>query len=244
MNILNNRKLMERLTAEYVLGTLRGPARRRYETLLASSPALKEMVMRWENHLHPMAQMTAPVSPPTHIWPAIERKLGLRAAAASADVIARKRAFWLGLREDLSFWRGLGMVSTALAMILLSVLLSRQVETTAPAAATLAMLSDDKSQPVAVVTTDAERRLVVVKVIAPQTIAANKSLELWVVPKEGAPRSLGLIAASGTVTLPWPENATPQNTALLAISLEPKGGSPNPNAPSGPIVFKGPWVQI
>lgn len=244
MNILNNRQLMERLTAEYVLGTLRGRARRRYETLLVSSPVLKEMVARWENHLHPMAEMTAPVSPPAHVWPAIERTLGLREAPTSADVVARKRAFWLGLREDLSFWRGLGMVSTALAMILLSVLLSRQVETTAPAAATLAMLSDDKLQPVAVVTTDEKRRLVVVKVITPQTIADDRSLELWVVPKEGAPRSLGLIPASGTVTLPWPANARPQDTALLAISLEPKGGSPNPNAPSGPIVFKGPWVQI
>ena len=31
---------------------------------------------------------------------------------------------------------------------------------------------------------------------------------------------------------------------LLAVTLEPKGGSPNPNGPTGPIVFKGAWVQI
>lgn len=244
MNILRNRNLMERLTAEYVLGTLRGHARRRYETWLRGSPALKEMVARWENHLHPMAEMTPPVQPPAHVWPAIERALGLRSSPAPGTDAEGKRSFWRGLREDLNFWRGLGMASTALALILLSVLLARQVDTTAPATTTLAMLSDEKSQPVAVVTTDAERRQVVVKMIAPQTIAPDKSLELWVVPKEGAPRSLGLIAAGGTATLPLPADATPQNTALLAISLEPKGGSPNPNAPSGPIVFKGPWVQI
>jgi anti-sigma-K factor RskA len=31
---------------------------------------------------------------------------------------------------------------------------------------------------------------------------------------------------------------------VLAVSLEPKGGSPNPRAPSGPILYKGGWVRI
>jgi anti-sigma-K factor RskA len=69
---------------------------------------------------------------------------------------------------------------------------------------------------------------------------------LWAVPKQGNPRSLGLVAvgANGSLTLPLPANATPQNIPLLAISLEPKGGSTNPNGPSGPILLKGAWVQI
>ena len=32
--------------------------------------------------------------------------------------------------------------------------------------------------------------------------------------------------------------------AVLAVSLEPKGGSPNPNAPTGPVLYKGAWVRV
>ena len=35
------RELADRLAAEYVLGTLRGPARRRFDSLLAAHPALR-----------------------------------------------------------------------------------------------------------------------------------------------------------------------------------------------------------
>jgi anti-sigma-K factor RskA len=32
--------------------------------------------------------------------------------------------------------------------------------------------------------------------------------------------------------------------ALLAISLEPKGGSPDPNGPTGPVLYKGGWARL
>jgi anti-sigma-K factor RskA len=31
---------------------------------------------------------------------------------------------------------------------------------------------------------------------------------------------------------------------LLAVTLEPKGGSPKADGPTGHIVFKGAWVKI
>jgi anti-sigma-K factor RskA len=37
---------------------------------------------------------------------------------------------------------------------------------------------------------------------------------------------------------------TADNVPLLAVTLEPKGGSGNPEKPSGPIIFKGNWIQI
>jgi anti-sigma-K factor RskA len=108
----------------------------------------------------------------------------------------------------------------------------------------VATLSDDKAQPVVVITGDARHHQLTIRVVAQQAVAADKSLELWAVPKDGPPRSLGLVASTGTVTLPLPANVTPQSVPLLAVSLEPKGGSPNPNSPTGPILFKGAWVQI
>ncbi|HEV2611597.1 MAG TPA: anti-sigma factor [Noviherbaspirillum sp.] len=239
-NLKRNDRLLEQLAGEYVLGTLRGGARRRFEQWLRDDPVVKRAVAEWQDRLHPMAEFAPAAHPSPQVWQAIENQLKLGSAPVRQD----RRSFWLGLREDLSFWRGLGMASTALATILITVMLTRQPEPALPTMSFVATLSDDKAQPVMVVTGDAKRRQMTVKVVMPQNIAADRSLELWAVPKQGAPRSLGLVANNGTVVLPMPEDATPESIPVLAISLEPKGGSPNPNAPSGPVIFKGAWVQI
>lgn len=233
--VRDNDRLREQLAGEYVLGTLRGGARRRFEKWMREDAVLRRSVAEWQDKLHPMAEFAPAAQPSPQVWNAIERQLNLRPS---------RRAFWFSLREDLGFWRGLGMVSTTVALILVSVLLTRLPEPGAPAASYVATLSNDQSQPVIVITGDAKRRQLTVKVVARQDIAPDKSLELWAVPKQGAPRSLGLVAANGSVTLPLPENATPESIPVLAISLEPKGGSGNPNAPSGPVIYKGAWLQI
>ena len=68
-------ELADRLAAEYVLGTLRGPARRRFQTLLAAHPALRSAVQRWEDRLAPLAASVAPVAPPERVWTGIEARL-------------------------------------------------------------------------------------------------------------------------------------------------------------------------
>ncbi len=240
MDIERNHVLVDKLASEYVLGTLQGGARRRFESLLRHHIELRVAVAEWQDRLHPMAELAPVAQPSAAVWPAIEAKLGLHGKPQ------RKRSIWFELREDLSFWRGLGLVSTTAAIILTSLLLSRQElpVPAAPATSYIAMLSNDQAQPIAVVTGDAPGGKLVVKLVTPQAIAADKSLELWAVPKDGPPRSLGLLAADGSVTLALPANATPQTIPLLAVTLEPKGGSPNPDGPTGPIVFKGAWVQI
>ena len=241
MNIQHNEKLREKLSGAYVLGTLKGGARRRFEALLHGSAILQREVAEWQDRLHPLAEFSTAVKPPRRVWQIIERKLDLQQPAYRLSGIA----FWRALHNDLSFWRGLGLVSTALATIMFAILTSKPPEPAAVAPASfVAMLADDKGQAEMVITGNAERHQMIVKVVTGQAVAADKSLELWAVPKEGAPRSLGLVAANGSETLPLPDNATPQTTPLLAVTLEPKGGSPNPNGPTGPVLFKGAWVQI
>jgi anti-sigma-K factor RskA len=240
MNISDNERLLDKLASEYVLGTLKAGARRRFESGLKDNPLLQRAVAEWQDRLHPLAEFAPGAQPSPQVWSHLEKQLNLQHLAA----VQRKRAFWLSLHNDLSFWRGLGMASTALAIILVTVLLTRQLEPITPITSYVATLADDKAQPAMIITGDAKHRRLTIKVLVAQAIAADKSLELWAVPKDGPPRSLGLVAAIGTVTLPLPDNATPHTIPLLAITLEPKGGSPNPNGPTGPIVFKGAWVQL
>ena len=234
MNIERNPELLDRLAAEYVLGTLRNGARRRFDSLLARHASMRRVVEQWQDRLCPLAQLAPAVAPRPQVWDNIARASG----------IAPRPAGWLErLRESLSFWRGLGLASSALAMVLAAVLLTQQLGVEA-SPSFVAMLADDKSQPVAGGEGAARHHRLPVKLVTPQTVAADHSLELWAVPKQGNPRSLGLLAANGSMTLPLPANATPDTVALLAVTVEPKGGSPKADGPTGPVVFKGAWLRI
>ncbi len=240
--IKNNPALQEKLASEYVLGTLRGGARRRFEAWLKQDAALRQVVGKWEAHLVPMAEFAPAVTAPAAVWPALEKRLNL---STTKDPFAYWRN-WGKLREDLAFWRGLGMFSTTAAVVLVSVLLSKQADQQQPTPQTnyVATLSDDKAQAIAVITGDSKRGQLQIRMVTAQNIAADKSLELWAVGKDGKVKSLGLVADKGIITLPMPKDMTADSVPLLAVTLEPKGGSGNPEKPSGPIIFKGNWVQI
>ncbi|MFZ6773748.1 anti-sigma factor [Undibacterium sp. SXout7W] len=245
LSIQHNQQLQHKLAAEYVLGTLRGGARRRFEHWLGQDAGLRQVVRQWESHLLPMAEFAPAAQPSSHVWNAIEKRLQLKPTAQAGKSGNDRWAYWRNLREDLAFWRGLGMVSTTAALIMLSVLLSKQTEQSLPIQNNyVATLSDDKAQPVAVITGDSKRHQLVVKMVTAQHIPADKSLELWAVSKAGTVKSLGLVADNGSIVLPMPDNMNAADIPLLAVTLEPKGGSGNPEKPSGPIIFKGNWLEI
>ncbi|MDL2354966.1 MAG: anti-sigma factor [Pseudomonadota bacterium] len=232
MNIRNNPVLRQKLAAEYVLGTLRGGARRRFEAWLHQDADLRNIAAEWQQRLAPMAEFAGDVTPPKSVWRGIERRLALKRKAGAWQ-------FWLN--ENLAFWRSLGMVSTGLAALLLVVVLTKTAEV--PAISYVATLTDDKTQTAMLVTADARHKALEVRLLAAAPVAANKSLELWAVPKSGHPRSLGLLANQRT-SLALTDKAIGADVMLLAVTLEPKGGSPDPNGPTGPILYKGAWMRL
>ncbi len=233
MNIRNNLVLRQKLAAEYVLGTLRGGARRRFEGWMHNDADLRNITAQWQQRLAPMAEFAGDVVPSRSVWSGIERRLNLKAAPTGLKS-------WLS--ENLAFWRSLGVVSTGLAAMLLVLVLSKTgVES--PNINYVATLTDDKAQNALVVTADSSNRALDVRVITSAQVAADKSLHLWAVPKAGKPRSLGVLAGNrGRFALN--DNAISDDVAVLAITLEPKGGSPDPNGPTGPILYKGNWVRL
>jgi anti-sigma-K factor RskA len=232
MNIRDKALLRQKLAAEYALGTLKGGARRRFELWMAGDAALRMLVARWQQRLAPMAEFAGSVKPPKRVWQAIERRLRLKPAA-------KPWQFWLF--DDLPFWRNLGLVSTGLAAALLIVVLGKSINT--PVISYVATLTDDKAQTALLVTADSRHHGLDVRLITSAQIAADKSLQLWAVPKAGAPRSLGVLAERGG-HFALPDSAVSTDVALLAVSLEPKGGSPDPNGPTGPILYKGAWLRL
>ena len=80
-----------------------------------------------------------------------------------------------------------------------------------------------------------------VRAVAGGAAPVDRSFELWAIaPSAKQPLSLGVIRADGRLEL----GALPaaiRDGGTLAISIEPKGGSPT-GQPTGPVVFVGTLV--
>ncbi|MEO8123080.1 MAG: anti-sigma factor [Burkholderiales bacterium] len=222
----SRRDRADRLAAEYVLGTLRGPARRRFESLLPAHPALRDAVASWQSRLLPLAGSVPEVDPSPAVWRRIEARLFPEPALQALP-------WW----RRVAPWRGLSAV-TGLAALVLVVALIQGPSAQAPI---IIVLSSNPAAAQAlnasfVASVSADGRALVLRPLNDLTLAPGRALELWAVPAQGAPRSLGLVRAEGVTTLMRAQLL--RDTAAFAVSVEPTGGSTT-GAPTGPIVSVG-----
>lgn len=226
------RELADRLAAEYVLGTLRGPALRRFQGLLAAHPALRSAVAQWEQRLAPLADSVQPVQPSPQLWARLERRLF--AAAPSPAPASAAEPWW----RRLLLWRALS--AAALAGLLAVVVLGQQPPPGAAPIVVVLAANPGVAQATParfVASLSPDGRALVLRAIDAPPLTPQQALELWAVPAQGAPRSLGLVKAEGATTLLRAQLL--RDTAAFAVSVEPAGGSPT-GAPTGPIVSLGP----
>ncbi|WP_067066832.1 anti-sigma factor [Roseateles chitosanitabidus] len=221
----------ERLAADYAVGTLRGGARRRFEQLLPAHPVLARAAAQWLARLQLLAGQVEPVEPPARVWMAIQATLFGSANDARVAPAASGRG-------QLRLWRGVSAVAMAASMVL-AVMVARPVPEAAPVVVVLRSTPEGlQLMPTSfVASVSADGRALVLKPLAPVALASAQSLELWAVPKAGAPRSLGLIPAGEAPITVIRANLL-SGTSAFAISLEPAGGSPS-GKPTGPIVSAG-----
>jgi len=221
------RHLADRLAAAYVLGTLRGPARRRFERLLPAHRALQEATARWEERLGSLARSVPPVEPSARVWERIAGRLFPRVGAAP---------WW----QRLGLWQG-ATALTSVATLAFAALLWTGPSVPPPI---IIVLSEQPALAeaglrragfVASVGGDG-RQLVIRPLDAEQTRLVDRVFELWAVPPSGSPRSLGLLAQGQSTTITVPTLL--RDAAALAVSVEPPGGSPT-GAPTGPVVAIG-----
>lgn len=225
--------LADRLAVDYVVGTLRGAARRRFEQLLPAHPRLRGAVRIWSERLMPLTGVLAPLAPPAAVWRRIEARLD-GGSAAARPATAAASGWWTGL----AFWRSLSALAAA-AVVGLVVLLSQPGPAQAPVVVVLGAAgpSANAVTPAAFVAgISGDGRAVVTRPLAPLSVQPGRALELWAVPGSGAPRSLGLISAQTDTRVV--RRGLLAGTTALAVSLEPPGGSTT-GAPSGPILYVG-----
>lgn len=200
------------LAAEYVLGTLSGPARLHFEGRLRQENALAQSVAQWQTLLSGLDATVTPVTPPERVWKRIALSLPVRQRW-------RSRTLSWGLAA------GIGLLS-----------LTAWYALRPPQLTPLVVLSGTQ-QGQWVVSTDAEQKLLSITPLNALAIADNKSYQLWVIPAGKQPQSLGLLQETGVTRVTLAKGQIAPG-ATIAISLEPHGGSPT-SLPTGPVVYAG-----
>ena len=230
----------EVLAADLALGLLDAGEVRTAEARVAADPAFARAVEWWRERVGTMG--AAPVAPPLGLWRRIETRLAANDDAGPADA-----------RASLRWWRGATAATAGLAAVLLGVIALRPepkpiIKTIemGPGLRTpplVASLSGERGTSVTV-TYDVDARTMVV---APVVLGRGaRDVELWVIPAGSTvPVSLGVIDAGQ----PRMRDVAPAQRGLLvegatlAVSLEPRGGSPT-GAPTGPVVATGKIVRV
>jgi len=203
-----NRELVDRLAGEYVLGTLRGRARRRFESWLLS-PQVGAIVKAWEDRLSGLEPTLRGVTPPPTVWRGIEDRLELRKRASAPAM------------------RRLAIAAAVLLVAVVGVFASRYGTQPVTQQAYIAADAQTIYWRVELLGDNREIGLHVQRV---HDLPPGKSHELWVIPAGGgAPVSLCLLPHTGEHhrVLTAAQRAALAGATTLAVSLEPEGGSRN-----------------
>jgi anti-sigma-K factor RskA len=257
MHLPQHPELLDRLAASYALGTLRGGARRRFETLAREQAPVRAAALIWQSRLGGVAELQPQAMPASLVWTRIDNLLRAeqeQQAMLNARYTVTPAATSGGWLRNLLLWRGATFAGVAAAAVAVLVGLNQhnqltgqiaslqtQIQT-APQIEYVAVLQDNAATASMLVTFDPKNHKLVLQRVGGFEEASDKSLQLWALPPEGSPRSLGVLGRDKLLRLTAGEGEV-KEIPTLAISLEPKGGVPGQGGPTGPVLFKGALIQ-
>lgn len=239
----NDPEIRDCLAAEYALGTLRGPARTRFERWLRQDADLARAVERWEHHFAVLDEELPAEEPPAAVWEGVQARLAQAGGTAPGGSAAPApgRAPWSGhLWNSLNFWRGL-----AAAAVLLAVVAGLSGGGAPEAPARMVVVTDDRSRPVWVVSTPEQGRTVRVRTLRSPGMGPEKVCPLWLRGPQGQTRLVGILPEErGAHTLELPREVPgPRAGSRVAVTVEKAARMPAAR-PAGKVVFEGEWIPL
>lgn len=234
----------EALAAEHALGVLDARERAEAENRMARDPAFAADVEAWRQRLAPMLEAVPAVQPPARTWARIESML-----PANDNTLINKVRFWRN-----SAMGGFGLAAAGIVAALVVAAQPPQVVTReVPVQPQGQLLSASvvkeeagRVQPLFVAAYDPDRKQLIVTSLLPEGSDRDKVHELWLIAGQDNPKSLGLVESgkAKVIALPTELLAKMSEGAALAVSVEPPGGSTNPDGPSGPVIGVGKLAKL
>ena len=213
------------LAADYAIGLMPPTARKRFEHLLQDDAPLRAELARWNTHLSQLTEPLLEHPVPDHVWQAIVARIEPQTLHVPA-----RRPFWSWVRLS-------ALACSLLIALTVGLLYNRD------SVQYKATLLSGTAQPG--LSIEAHSDYLAVRPLELAAVDGGRSLELWAIPVEGKPVSLGLIPrdGDGRITLSQTQQQLIRIPVVLAVSLEPQGGSPT-GQPTGPVLYQGPLASL
>ena len=218
-------ELRRALAADYAIGLMPPTARRRFEHLLQGDALLRAELAHWLEHLNLLTEPLVEQPVPDRVWQAIVARIEPQTLH-----VPTKRPFWNWLRLS-------ALACSLLIALSVGLLYNRdnvQYKAT---------LLSGTAQPALGI--EAHADYLNVRPLELAAVDTGRSLQLWAIPVEGKPVSLGLIPrdGDGRIVLSQSQQRLIKVPVVLAVSLEPQGGSPT-GQPTGPVLYQGPLASL
>ncbi|MCF6760934.1 anti-sigma factor [Pseudomonas fragi] len=218
-------ELRRALAADYAIGLMPPTARRRFEHLLQGDALLRAELAHWLEHLNLLTEPLVEQPVPDRVWQAIVARIEPQTLH-----VPTKRPFWNWLRLS-------ALACSLLIALSVGLLYNRdnvQYKAT---------LLSGTAQPALGI--EAHADYLNVRPLELAAVDTGRSLQLWAIPVEGKPVSLGLIPrdGDGRIVLSQSQQQLIKVPVVLAVSLEPQGGSPT-GQPTGPVLYQGPLASL
>jgi len=218
-------ELRRALAADYAIGLMPPTARRRFVHLLQGDALLRAELAHWLEHLNLLTEPLVEQPVPDRVWQAIVARIEPQTLH-----VPTKRPFWNWLRLS-------ALACSLLIALSVGLLYNRdnvQYKAT---------LLSGTAQPALGI--EAHADYLNVRPLELAAVDTGRSLQLWAIPVEGKPVSLGLIPrdGDGRIVLSQSQQQLIKVPVVLAVSLEPQGGSPT-GQPTGPVLYQGPLASL
>ncbi|HEX2529114.1 MAG TPA: anti-sigma factor [Geminicoccus sp.] len=221
---------------EYVLGTLSPEDHMRFEMRLRTDRQAQAAVAYWERRLSPLAGLAAPAEPDPQLFGRIEQTINRQARPARPGrvLVPARTRIW----NNVTIWRNAALAAGLAAAAFAGLLLIRPLPQ-GGGPSYVAVLDNAEGAPVWLVTADPANLTISVDPVG-QSPNDSRVPELWLIPEgTDTPISLGVLGGHRTTAVIDADRlAQIGEGAVLAVSLEPPGGSPT-GTPTGPVVQQG-----
>ena len=226
------------LVAEYALDLLEGGERAALARRIAAEPVLKAELGFWRHRLQSLDQQFTPETAPAQSWSRIEQRLFGNAAPRRQGLFS----WW----SSLPALRGMAVAGYLIAVGAVGYIFLQppRLDPQALANQLVAAMSAQDSGVSFVALYSPETGMLRLTALSGEAVP-DRDFELWAIQGENAPVSMGLVAMGDRQEMPLPADLPASFAAgtVLAVTLEPKGGSPEPG-PTGPIVAMGKATPI
>jgi anti-sigma-K factor RskA len=234
----------DQFAAEHALRLLEGEDLLEARRLVASDREFSAQVAQWEERLAPLFDEIGEVAPGPELWPRIRNAIATELNGSRVVALQRRVRTWRFATA------AAGAIAAALALFIVVAPIGEPAPaprpTPAPEPAPVLVASVIGADERAHLTVAFEPRTGDLLVSPGQIVTADDGdHELWVIPADGTPRSLGLVQTDGPQRhrLPAQLAAHLRPDATIAVSVEPTGGSPT-GLPTGPVIATGKLTRV